>query len=53
MRRRDIRALRREKRKPWAEQPRQEDRDAELDSAFRQLAQEQAQRVARGMKEQG
>lgn len=41
-RRRDIRALRREKRRPWSQQSPDQDRQAELEAAFAELDRERA-----------
>jgi hypothetical protein len=48
-RHRDVRALRREKRKPISQQPTDQDRQAELDAAFTELAREQAERTRKSV----
>ncbi|HEY1394747.1 hypothetical protein [Roseateles sp.] len=48
--RRDVRALRREKRRPWSQQPPDQDRQAELEAAFAELDREQARRIQQSLK---
>lgn len=43
MRRRDIRAQRKDKRAPWTQQTRDSDHQQRMDAAFEQLARERAQ----------
>ncbi len=50
MSRRDIRAQRREKRRPITQQRPDYERDAALDDAFAQLAREQAQQQRKDLK---
>lgn len=49
-RRRDIRAERREKRRPMTQQRPDTDRQAALDDAFAQLDRERAQQIQKGLK---
>lgn len=49
-RRHDIRALRREKRRPLTQQPTDQDRQAELDAAFAELDREQARQIKQSLK---
>lgn len=48
--RRDIRSLRREKRRPWTQQPPDQDRRANRDAAFAELEREQARQIKQSLK---
>lgn len=49
-RRRDIRALRRQKRKPWSLRAPDQDRQADLDAAFAELDRERARQIKQSLK---
>lgn len=48
--RRDIRAQRREKRRPWTQQVPDLDRQADVDAAFADLEREQARQIKQSLK---